>query len=90
MSLGVSGRSRKQVQCLFEIHRLSNGTKHSPLCSSWEQIQGADKVKCTSGIFGDPSHHWSAGVPYSSHISDKPKHRTPQLPLSTVFLICPK
>ena len=32
-------RSRKQVQCLFEIHRVQNSTTHSGVCSSREQIQ---------------------------------------------------
>ena len=31
-------RSRKQVQCLFEIHRGQNRTTHSGVCSSKEHV----------------------------------------------------
>ena len=31
-------RSRKQVQCLFEIHRGQNRTTHSGVCSSREHV----------------------------------------------------
>ena len=31
-------RSRKQVQCLFEIHRVQNRTTHSGVCSSREHV----------------------------------------------------
>ena len=44
-------RSRKQVKCLFEIHRGQNRTTHSGVCSSREHVWDRQQVvSCLSAF----------------------------------------